>query len=99
LPAYMTTILTTFAATTLAVAAVMTVRVTSVRLADDVLQVALALLVCAAALLAARSRRRLKAVLLLGVTGYGIALLFVLHGAPDLALTQAVVETVTLVVF
>jgi multicomponent Na+:H+ antiporter subunit A len=99
LPAYMTTILTTFAATTLAVAVVMSTRLSSLRIADDELQVALALLVCAAALLAARSRRRLKAVLLLGVTGYGIALLFVLHGAPDLALTQAVVETVTLVVF
>jgi multicomponent Na+:H+ antiporter subunit A len=46
-----------------------------------------------------RSRRRLKAVLLLGVTGYGTAALFLLHGAPDLALTQILVETITLVVF
>ena len=37
--------------------------------------------------------------MLVGVTGYGTALLFLLHGAPDLALTQVLVETVTLVVF
>ncbi len=52
-----------------------------------------------AALLTTRSRRRLRAVILAGVTGYGTALLFVLHGAPDLALTQVLVETTSLVVF
>ncbi|GAA3693657.1 Na+/H+ antiporter subunit A [Microlunatus aurantiacus] len=52
-----------------------------------------------AAVLAASSRGRLKAVILVGVTGYGTALMFLLHGAPDLALTQVLVETVTLVVF
>ena len=45
------------------------------------------------------SRGRLRAVMLAGVTGYGVAVLFLLHGAPDLALTQVLVETVTLVVF
>ncbi len=52
----------------------------------------------AAAVLAARARRRLKAILLAGLSGYGLAALFLLHGAPDLALTQVLVETVTLVV-
>jgi multicomponent Na+:H+ antiporter subunit A len=52
-----------------------------------------------AAFLAATSRGRLKAVILVGVTGYGNAMMFLLHGAPDLALTQILVETVTLVVF
>jgi multicomponent Na+:H+ antiporter subunit A len=56
-------------------------------------------LIAVAAVLATRARRRLKAVVLLGVTGYGTALLFLLHGAPDLALTQVLVETVTIVVF
>ena len=37
--------------------------------------------------------------LVVGVTGYGLAVLFVLQGAPDLALTQFLVETLTLVVF
>lgn len=67
--------------------------------ADDALRIATVALVCGAAVLTARSRRRLRAVLLLGVTGYGTALLFVLHGAPDLALTQVLVETFALVTF
>ena len=45
------------------------------------------------------ARQRLSAVLVVGVTGYGVAVLFVLQGAPDLALTQVLVETLTLVVF
>ena len=52
-----------------------------------------------AAVLALRIRQRLSAVLVVGVTGYGLAVLFVLQGAPDLALTQFLVETLTLVVF
>jgi multicomponent Na+:H+ antiporter subunit A len=52
-----------------------------------------------AAVLTVRARRRLKAVVLVGITGYGTATLFLLHGAPDLALTQTLVETVSLVVF
>ncbi|WP_370520746.1 Na+/H+ antiporter subunit A [Sanguibacter sp. HDW7] len=68
-------------------------------LASGAPQVLVAGVVAVAALLAARARRRLKAVLLVGVTGYGTAVLFMLHGAPDLALTQVLVETITLVVF
>ena len=41
------------------------------------------------------ARRRFAAVLLLGAVGYGVALLFVLQGAPDLALTQLLVETLS----
>jgi multicomponent Na+:H+ antiporter subunit A len=51
----------------------------------------------AAGLVAVRSR--LGAVLMLGVVGYGMAGLFALQGAPDLALTQVLVETVMLVIF
>lgn len=45
------------------------------------------------------ARRRFAAALLLGVVGYGMALLFVVHGAPDLALTQFAIETLSVVVF
>ena len=62
-------------------------------------QPVVALVMVAAAIFTVRSRRRLRAVVLVGVTGYGCALLFLLHGAPDLALTQVLVETVSLVVF
>ena len=44
-------------------------------------------------------RNRLAAVLLVGVTGYGCGTIFAFHGAPDLALTQFLVETLTLVIF
>src|SRR5690606_31826387 len=44
-------------------------------------------------------RNRLGGVLVVGVTGYGLGVLFALQGAPDLALTQFLVETVTLVMF
>lgn len=37
--------------------------------------------------------------LLVSVTGYACGVIFALHGAPDLALTQFLVETLTLVVF
>jgi multicomponent Na+:H+ antiporter subunit A len=66
---------------------------------DSVGQLVVAVVIVVAAVLTARSRRRLKAVVMVGVTGYGTATLFLLHGAPDLALTQVLVETVALVVF
>ncbi|MDG4792413.1 Na+/H+ antiporter subunit A [Micromonospora sp. WMMD1082] len=57
------------------------------------------LVISVAAVLAVGARRRLTAMLLVGVTGYGTAMIFVLRGAPDLALTQFLVETVTIAVF
>jgi multisubunit Na+/H+ antiporter MnhB subunit len=41
----------------------------------------------------------LVAVVSLGVVGYGMALLFILFGAPDLAMTQIMVETLTVILF
>lgn len=51
------------------------------------------------ALAAAVSRRRFSAALFLGATGYAMAGLFVVRGAPDLALTQAAIETLGTVLF
>lgn len=76
-----------------------TPQVSDIRLADNYLQMAAGILMIIAAVLTVRSRRRLRAVLLLGLTGYGTAILFVAHGAPDLALTQVLVETFLLVTF
>ena len=70
-----------------------------VRLWDSPVSGGIAVAIAISALLVARARRRVKAVVLMGVAGYGVVLLFALHGAPDLALTQALVETVTIVVF
>lgn len=69
-----------------------------VRAWDTPLQALIGVVIGVAAWLAANSRGRLKAVILVGVTGYGVGLLFLLHGAPDLALTQTLTETVAIVV-
>ncbi|MDL9936989.1 Na+/H+ antiporter subunit A [Gordonia sp. ABSL1-1] len=53
----------------------------------------------AAALAVTVLRNRLAATLIVGITGYGCGMLFALFGAPDLALTQFLVETLTLVIF
>jgi multicomponent Na+:H+ antiporter subunit A len=58
-----------------------------------------AVVIVAAAVATARAHRRFTAVLTLGAVGYGVAVLFVLQGGPDLALTQFLVETLTLVLF
>jgi multicomponent Na+:H+ antiporter subunit A len=62
-------------------------------------QAILAGVLLAAALGATATRNRLAAVLMVGVTGYACGAVFAFHGAPDLALTQFLVETVTLVIF
>ncbi|SCD53584.1 multisubunit sodium/proton antiporter, MrpA subunit /multisubunit sodium/proton antiporter, MrpB subunit [Streptomyces sp. TverLS-915] len=69
------------------------------RLWDTPAQAAVAVLTCVVALLCLGVRRRMKAVVLVGLSGYGTGLLFVVQGAPDLALTQFCVETVSMVVF
>ncbi|WP_338899621.1 hydrogen gas-evolving membrane-bound hydrogenase subunit E [Streptomyces sp. TG1A-60] len=44
------------------------------------------------------TRYRLTGILLAGAVGYGVAGVFLVRGAPDLALTQFLVETMTLIV-
>ncbi|WP_433627640.1 Na+/H+ antiporter subunit A [Nocardia sp. CA-120079] len=69
------------------------------RLWDSPFQVAIGAIMAVMALAATVLRNRLAAVLVVGVTGYGCGVIFALHGAPDLALTQFLVETLTLVIF
>ncbi|WP_320669093.1 hydrogen gas-evolving membrane-bound hydrogenase subunit E [Patulibacter defluvii] len=98
LPAYlMTILLVLIAALTTALLLGLPWEV-DLRTWDSPAQAMVAVLVAAAAVLALRARRRLKAVMIGGVVGYGVAMLFALQGAPDLALTQFLVETVSLVV-
>jgi multicomponent Na+:H+ antiporter subunit A len=56
-------------------------------------------LIVAAAILTFRARSRLTAIMALGVVGYGAALVYVLFGAPDLAMTQFLFETLTVLLF
>ena len=66
---------------------------------DSPLQAVIGLGIILGAVAAARANKRFLAVLMVSVTGYGIALIFALQGAPDLALTQMLVETIVLVAF
>jgi multicomponent Na+:H+ antiporter subunit A len=68
---------------------------TQVRLHEGVV----AGLILAAALAAAASRSRLGAVAALGVVGAGVSLIYALFGAPDLAMTQILVEALTVLLF
>nr|WP_306455239.1 Na+/H+ antiporter subunit A [Leucobacter japonicus] len=67
--------------------------------ATSPVQIPIAIVMIIAALFSLRARTRFQSVVLVGVTGYGMAAIFAMHGAPDLALTQALVETVTLIAF
>ncbi len=60
------------------------------------LYIAAIIAVATIAVVAARSR--LLAICVLGVIGAGVALLFLIFGAPDVALTQLLVETLTVII-
>jgi multicomponent Na+:H+ antiporter subunit A len=62
-------------------------------------EVGLAVLIVVAAIVAVRSPGRLTAIAALSVSGYCISLLYILYGAPDLAMTQILVETLTVILF
>ncbi|BDI21745.1 Na+/H+ antiporter subunit A [Herbiconiux sp. L3-i23] len=72
---------------------------TEARLWDSPYQVVIGAIMIVAAVATTVASKRFQAVVLVGVTGLGMAVLFTLHGAPDLALTQVLVELVTLVAF
>lgn len=65
----------------------------------DRAEVVIAAVLLGSAIGASAVRRRFAAAILLGSVGYGMAALFVLRDAPDLALTQAAIETLSLVLF
>ena len=62
-------------------------------------ELGLALLILAAAIFTTLTRSRLSAIAAMGVIGYSVALIFVLFGAPDLAMTQIMVESLTVILF
>lgn len=99
LPFYLGIILTVFV---LAVGASLAFNRTwtgSLRLWDYPVQAIIGLIMVIAAIAVTRAKKRFQAAVLVGVTGMGMAALFALQGAPDLALTQVLVEIVTLIAF
>ncbi|WP_149179726.1 Na+/H+ antiporter subunit A [Streptomyces sp. TRM49041] len=98
LPVYLTVILLTLAFVPGTALAAMGPSLGGPRLWRSLIEIPLALGVLATTFAVVRTRYRLTGVLMAGAVGYGVAGLFLLQGAPDLALTQFLVETMTLVV-
>lgn len=65
----------------------------------ELFEATVALVIIVSALIAATIHSRMAAVAALSVMGYGVALLYAIYGAPDLALTQVLVETLTVLLF
>ena len=61
--------------------------------------VPIVLVIIGGAIAAALARSTMRAVLALGAVGYGVALMFLSFGAPDLAMTQFSVETLTVLIY
>jgi len=59
----------------------------------------LVLAICASAIMTTRARSRIVALLCAGGAGLGVALVFAFYSAPDLALTQLLIETLTVILF
>lgn len=57
----------------------------------------LAVLAIVAAILTVRAQTRLSAIISIGIVGIAVTLFFVFHSAPDLALTQLLVDILTVV--
>ncbi|MFT4245931.1 MAG: Na+/H+ antiporter subunit A [Micrococcaceae bacterium] len=67
--------------------------------ADNSFEIALMIVGIVSAVLTVFARKRFAAILFASLSGYSLALIFSLYGAPDLALTQMTVETISLVTF
>lgn len=65
--------------------------------AEDAAQAFVVVAIAVGTVAAVRAHRRFMAALLVAITGYGAAAIFALRGAPDLAVTQVLVETIVLV--
>lgn len=98
LPVYLTVLLATVVAVPGAALVAAAPSLGSPPLWRYSLEPVLAVVMLATAATVVTARHRLTAILLTGAVGYGAAGLFLVRGAPDLALTQFLVETMTLVV-
>lgn len=62
-------------------------------------EVIVILLICVGAIMTFTVKSRMAAIISLGVVGYGVGLVFILFSAPDLAMTQFIIETLNVVLF
>lgn len=62
-------------------------------------EITVAVLMIGAIIMSAVTKSRLTALVSLSVVGYAICILYVMYGAPDLAMTQFAIDTLTVVLF
>jgi multicomponent Na+:H+ antiporter subunit A len=62
-------------------------------------EVVILLLMPLALIVVLQTASRLTALAVMGVVGYAVAIIFILFGAPDVAITQFLIETLTVVLF
>jgi multicomponent Na+:H+ antiporter subunit A len=62
-------------------------------------EILLLVMILGSTAVAVRTESRLGAVAALGITGYAVALVYLNFGAPDLAMTQVAIETLTVMLF
>ncbi|UTT61700.1 Na+/H+ antiporter subunit A [Microcella humidisoli] len=99
LPFYLGVILVVFVAVTTAGLLLGDSWPSELRLWDHPAQLAIGVVMIIAAIAATQAQKRFAALVVVGVTGFGMSAIFALQGAPDLALTQILVEVVTLIAF
>jgi multicomponent Na+:H+ antiporter subunit A len=100
LPLYLAIVLVTLtAALGAALIAGATDSISSPRFSNSAVEFVVVLVTGAFAVAVPFSRTRFGAAVLLGGSGYALAIVYLVQGAPDLAITQFVVETLTIVVF
>ncbi|RKQ37857.1 Na+/H+ antiporter subunit A [Oceanobacillus halophilus] len=63
------------------------------------LEVAVVITIMIGAVATLYMNNNIAAILVTGIVGYGVSMLFVIYRAPDIALTQLVVETVSIAIF
>ena len=59
----------------------------------------IAIIMLIATLFTLLSKSRLAAIISMGVVGYGVAIIYLIYSGIDLAITQLLVETLTMVIF
>ncbi|MEM9714756.1 MAG: hydrogen gas-evolving membrane-bound hydrogenase subunit E, partial [Actinomycetota bacterium] len=100
LPLYLAVVLTTLAASLgAALAAGATDSITDPRFSNSPVEFVAVVVTGLLAIAVIFARTRFAAAVLLGGSGYGLAIVYLIQGAPDLAITQFLVETLTIVVF
>lgn len=99
LPFYLGVILVVFIGVTTTGLLLGTTWPAELRLWDHPAQLAIGTVMIIAAIAATQAQKRFAALVVVGVTGFGMSATFALQGAPDLALTQVLVEVVTLIAF